>query len=217
MDRWVTAPKRVTSPTWDPSPPCKQALIAGILYDPCQFSRVCACLFQSQCFASLHYKIWLWGLKRCHFWWSWTGTTVNFCNPPPRGQTSAFCYRLRAAATFADEISTTPVKIQLGVRPRNIVSLICSFFLRYRNRVARDAIRISQEGGNLLLGGIGEVFWSVKNFLYKVRLKLAIDGFFLMVGSKAFHSANVLHVKVCPPSVFLVYLGQRTFKPEIIV
>ena len=90
MDRWVTAPKRVTSPTWDPSPPCKQALIAGILYDPCQFSRVCACLFQSQCFASLHYKIWLWGLKRCHFWWSWTGTTVNFCNPPPRGQTSAF-------------------------------------------------------------------------------------------------------------------------------
>ena len=90
MDRWVTAPKRVTSPTWDPSPPCKQALIAGILYDPCQFSRVCACLFQSQCFASLHYKIWLWGLKRCHFWWSRTGTTVNFCNPPPRGQTSAF-------------------------------------------------------------------------------------------------------------------------------
>ena len=48
--------RRVTSPTWDPSPPCKQALIAGILYDPCQFSRVCACLFQSQCFASLHYK-----------------------------------------------------------------------------------------------------------------------------------------------------------------
>ena len=90
MDRRVTAPKRVTSPTWDPSPPCKQALIAGILYDPCQFSQVCACLFQSQCFASPHYKIWLWGLKRCHFWWSWTGTTVNFCNPPPRGQTSAF-------------------------------------------------------------------------------------------------------------------------------
>ena len=56
MDRRVTAPKRVTSPTWDPSPPCKQALIAGILYDPRQFSRVCACLFQSQCFASLHYK-----------------------------------------------------------------------------------------------------------------------------------------------------------------
>ena len=82
--------RRVTSPTWDPSPPCEQALIAGILYDRCQFSRVCACLFQSQRFASPHYKIWLWGLKRCHFWWSWTGTTVNFCNPPPRGQTSAF-------------------------------------------------------------------------------------------------------------------------------
>ena len=26
MDRWVTSPKQVTSPTWDPSPPCKQAL-----------------------------------------------------------------------------------------------------------------------------------------------------------------------------------------------
>ena len=25
MDRRVTAPKRVTSPTWDPPPPCKQA------------------------------------------------------------------------------------------------------------------------------------------------------------------------------------------------
>ena len=23
MDRWVTPPKRVTSPTWGPSPPCK--------------------------------------------------------------------------------------------------------------------------------------------------------------------------------------------------
>ena len=56
MDRRVTAPKRVTSPTWDPSPPCKQALTAGILYDPRQFSRVCACLFQLQCFASPHYK-----------------------------------------------------------------------------------------------------------------------------------------------------------------
>ena len=27
MDRRVTPPKRVTSPTWSPSPPCKQALI----------------------------------------------------------------------------------------------------------------------------------------------------------------------------------------------
>ena len=26
MDRWVTPPKRVTSPTWGPPPPCKQAL-----------------------------------------------------------------------------------------------------------------------------------------------------------------------------------------------
>ena len=26
MDRLVTTPKRVTSPTWDPTPQCKQAL-----------------------------------------------------------------------------------------------------------------------------------------------------------------------------------------------
>ena len=26
MDRWVTPPKRVTSPTWGPPPQCKQAL-----------------------------------------------------------------------------------------------------------------------------------------------------------------------------------------------
>ena len=26
MDRWVTPPKRVTSPTWGPPPPCKQTL-----------------------------------------------------------------------------------------------------------------------------------------------------------------------------------------------
>ena len=26
MDTWVTPPKRVTSPTWDPPPPCKQVL-----------------------------------------------------------------------------------------------------------------------------------------------------------------------------------------------
>ena len=26
MDRWVTPPRRVTSPTWGPPPPCKQAL-----------------------------------------------------------------------------------------------------------------------------------------------------------------------------------------------
>ena len=28
MDRRVTPPKRVTSPTWGPPPPCKQALKA---------------------------------------------------------------------------------------------------------------------------------------------------------------------------------------------
>ena len=28
MDRWVTPPKRVTSPTWGPPPPCKQAVRA---------------------------------------------------------------------------------------------------------------------------------------------------------------------------------------------
>ena len=27
MDRWITPPKRVISPTWGPPPPCKQALI----------------------------------------------------------------------------------------------------------------------------------------------------------------------------------------------
>jgi len=27
MDKGVTPPKRVTSPTWGPPPPCKQALI----------------------------------------------------------------------------------------------------------------------------------------------------------------------------------------------
>ena len=29
MDRRVTPPKRVTSPTWGPPPPCKQALNLG--------------------------------------------------------------------------------------------------------------------------------------------------------------------------------------------
>ena len=38
MDWWVTPPKRVTSPTWGPPPPCKQALswrdffLAGEIY-----------------------------------------------------------------------------------------------------------------------------------------------------------------------------------------
>ena len=30
MDRRVTLPKRVTSPTWGPSPPSKQALITAL-------------------------------------------------------------------------------------------------------------------------------------------------------------------------------------------
>ena len=36
MDRRVTSPKRVTSPTWGPPPPCKQALslhLRPIYYD----------------------------------------------------------------------------------------------------------------------------------------------------------------------------------------
>ena len=28
MDSWLTPPKRVTSPTWGPPPPCEQALLA---------------------------------------------------------------------------------------------------------------------------------------------------------------------------------------------
>ena len=31
MDRRVTSPKRVTSPTWGPPPPCKQALKMGVM------------------------------------------------------------------------------------------------------------------------------------------------------------------------------------------
>ena len=31
MDRRVTPPKRVTSPTWGPPPPCKQALSEKLL------------------------------------------------------------------------------------------------------------------------------------------------------------------------------------------
>ena len=30
MDRWVTPPKQVTSPTWGPPPPCKQALSSKV-------------------------------------------------------------------------------------------------------------------------------------------------------------------------------------------
>lgn len=46
----------------------------------------------------------------------------------------------------------------------------------------------------------------------KISCTLAIDGFFLMPGSKAFHSAIVLTMKVRPPSVFLVYVGQSKLK-----
>ena len=30
MEIWVTTPKRVTSPTWGPPPPCKQPLILAL-------------------------------------------------------------------------------------------------------------------------------------------------------------------------------------------
>ena len=33
MDRRVTPPKRVTSPTWGPPPPCKQALIFRFVFE----------------------------------------------------------------------------------------------------------------------------------------------------------------------------------------
>ena len=33
MDRWVTPPERVTSPTWGPPHPCKEALIQGDMSD----------------------------------------------------------------------------------------------------------------------------------------------------------------------------------------
>ena len=33
MDRWVTPPRRVTSPTWGPPPPCKHALSVVILME----------------------------------------------------------------------------------------------------------------------------------------------------------------------------------------
>ena len=41
---------------------------------------------------------------------------------------------------------------------------------------------------------------------------MAIDGFFLMLGSRAFLSAIVLTMKVRPPSVFPVYVGQSKLK-----
>ena len=34
MDRRITQPKPVTSPTWGPPPPCKQALINLLLFLP---------------------------------------------------------------------------------------------------------------------------------------------------------------------------------------
>ena len=35
MNRWITPPKRVTSPTWGPPPPCKQAL-SGLNLEKCR-------------------------------------------------------------------------------------------------------------------------------------------------------------------------------------
>ena len=43
------------------------------------------------------------------------------------------CYRLRVAAIFANEISSTSVKMQLAVRSRNIVSLINLFYIAFLN------------------------------------------------------------------------------------
>ena len=38
MDRWVTPSKRVTSPTWGPPPPCKQALsLQHCSFVPCEW------------------------------------------------------------------------------------------------------------------------------------------------------------------------------------
>ena len=40
MDRRVTPPKRVSSPTWGPSPPCKQALSHQPAHSPPTFTRI---------------------------------------------------------------------------------------------------------------------------------------------------------------------------------
>ena len=46
MDRRVTPPKRVTSPTWGPPPPCKQALNAhwnsGAVENACSYDYLSA-------------------------------------------------------------------------------------------------------------------------------------------------------------------------------
>ena len=44
MDRWVTPPKRVTSPTWGPPPLCKQALRTKT-YIEIQFQELHTSLF----------------------------------------------------------------------------------------------------------------------------------------------------------------------------
>ena len=41
MDRWVTAPKRVTSPAWGPQPPCKQDLDPVEKWGRSQFQSSC--------------------------------------------------------------------------------------------------------------------------------------------------------------------------------
>ena len=49
MDRWVTPPKRVTSPTWGPPPPCKQALkkTRKLRFTYCKHKFACACKFST--------------------------------------------------------------------------------------------------------------------------------------------------------------------------
>ena len=56
----------------------------------------------------------------------WNDLTMARNDRIPKKDNCAFVIGLRVAATFADEISTTSAKIQLGVRSRNDVSLICS-------------------------------------------------------------------------------------------
>ena len=57
---------------------------------------------------------------------TWNDLTMARNDRIPKQDNCAFVIGLRVAATFADEISTTSAKIQLGVRSRNDVSLICS-------------------------------------------------------------------------------------------
>ena len=50
MDRWVTPPKRVTSLTWGPPPPCKQVLTKHEncdLHNYCKHKFACGCKFST--------------------------------------------------------------------------------------------------------------------------------------------------------------------------